>query len=123
MKPIQLRKAALTIPFVDEKGETKLTLKFDRSDQNIKRLYDSFDKLAKQAEEFETNAEENDFEAATVFIKETVDSIFDVGTFDKLYEISPSIHIVTVYFYQMAIGIKEELEAEDIKAVEAKYLK
>lgn len=123
MKPIQLRKTTIDIPFLDDKGNEQLVLHFDRSDENIKRLYASFDDIQNKAKAFEKENYEDDFEEATAFVKETMDSILGEGSFDKVYALSPSIFIVVTYFYQLAIGIKEELELEDLNAMEAKYLK
>lgn len=122
MKPIQLKKTVIDIPFMDEKGKEALVLHFDQSDEKIKRLYDSFDEIQSIAKKLEKEESDN-FEEIKDFLKKAIDSIFGEGSFDQLYAISPSIQIVAVYFAQMAIGIKEELEQEDIKSIEKKYLK
>lgn len=122
MKPIQLKKTVIDIPFMDEKGKEALVLHFDQSDENIKRLYDSFDEIQSISKKLQEE-ESEDFEEIKCFLKKAIDSIFGESSFDKLYAISPSVQIVAVYFAQMAIGIKEELEQEDIKSIEKKYLK
>lgn len=123
MKPIQLRKTTIDIPFLDDKGNEQLVLHFDRSDENIKRLYRSFDEIKKQAEVFEKENTDDDFEEAAKFVKTTMDAVLGDGAFEQVYALSPSIFIVTTYFYQLAVGIKEELEQEDLQAAESKYLK
>jgi hypothetical protein len=45
------------------------------------------------------------------------------GSYEKMYKLNPSVVIITQYLYMIALGIKEELESEDLKAVESKYLK
>ena len=123
MKAIQLKKTVFEIPFNDEEGNEVLKLEFDRSDENIKRLYSSTDGIEKKLEVFEKSNNDDDFEGATTIVKEMVDSILSEGSFDKLYKLNPSLQIVITYFYQIVIGIKEELVSEDIKAVVNKYLK
>lgn len=122
MKAIQLRRNTLDIPFLDESGEAVLTLHFDRSDENIEKFRETFPKLEKKIAEAEKNDKEPSFEETRDFLKETTDSFLGDGSFDALYQLNPSLNIVSLYLYQIAIGIKEELEAEDLKAVEKKYL-
>lgn len=122
MKPIQLQKTTIDIPFVDAKGKEQLVIQFDRSDDNIKRLYDSFDELEKAKNELSVTETEDVFEDTRDFIKNLMDPIFGNGTFDKIYALSPSSLIVVVYFYKMAMALKEELETEDFKKFEEKYL-
>lgn len=122
MKPIQLQKTTIDIPFVDAKGKEQLVIQFDRSDDNIKRLYASFDELEKAKNELSVTENEDIFEDTRHFIKNMMDPIFGNGTFDKIYAISPSSLIVVVYFYKMAMALKEELEMDDFKNFEEKYL-
>lgn len=122
MKPIQLQKTTIDIPFVDAKGKEQLVIQFDRSDENIKRLYASFDELEKAKNELSVTENEDIFEDTRDFIKNMMDPIFGSGTFDKIYALSPSSLIVVVYFYKMAMALKEELEMDDFKNFEEKYL-
>lgn len=122
MKPIQLQKTTIDIPFVDTKGKEQLVIQFDRSDDNIKRLYASFDELEKAKNELSVTENEDIFEDTRDFIKNMMDPIFGSGTFDKIYALSPSSLIVVVYFYKMAMALKEELEMDDFKNFEEKYL-
>lgn len=122
MKPIQLQKTTIDIPFVDADGKTQLIIEFDRSDDNIKRLYDSFDELEKAKNDLAVTENEDIFEDTRAYVKKTMDPIFGEGTFDKVYALSPSVLIVVVYFYQMAMALKEELEMDDFKNFEDKYL-
>lgn len=122
MKPIQLQKTTIDIPFVDTKGKEQLVIQFDRSDDNIKRLYASFDELEKAKNELSVTENEDIFEDTRDFIKNMMDPIFGGGTFDKIYALSPSSLIVVVYFYKMAMALKEELEMDDFKNFEEKYL-
>lgn len=122
MKPIQLQKTTIDIPFVDVDGKTQLVIEFDRSDENIKRLYDSFEELEQAKNDLSVSENEDIFEDTRAFVKKTMDPIFSEGTFDKVYALSPSVLIVVVYFYQMAMALKEELEMDDFKNFEDKYL-
>ncbi|WP_459789974.1 hypothetical protein, partial [Lactococcus garvieae] len=65
---------------------------------------------------------EDIFEDTRDFIKNMMDPIFFFFSFDKIYALSPSSLIVVVYFYKMAMALKEELEMDDFKNFEEKYL-
>lgn len=120
MKNIKLRSNIINIPFEDEDGNVKLTLHFDKSDENAKRLYAAFDQL----EDFgpDSDIDSDGIEEAKSSLKKSMDAIFGDGSFDKLYALNPSTVTVGIYFYQIAIGIKEEMELDDIKMIEDKYL-
>lgn len=120
MKAIQLKKTVIDIPF-EKDGETVLTLHFDRSDAHVKQFYSLLDNLEKKVVSLEEkeNLEWQDTEAT---IKEITDAMLGEGSFEEIYQLNPSLSIVTQYLYMIAIGIKEELEEEDLKAVESKYL-
>lgn len=122
MKPIQLKKTVIDIPFVNSSGEEVLMLHFDRSQENIEKFDDVFKELSDKIEQLEKQ-DDVTWREAEDFVRSAMDSTLGEGAYDKVFEISPSINLVTTYFYQIAIGIKEELEAEDIEAIESKYLK
>lgn len=126
MKPILLKSNKIEIPFQDANGNVVLTLWFDKGDEPLKRIEKEFEKL-KETEEFLESKEpvsvDDTFEKAKQSIKQAADSLFGDGAFEKLYELNPSVNIVAHYIYQIAIGIKEELESETLKDVEQKYLK
>lgn len=126
MKPILLKSNKIEIPFQDDNGNVVLTLWFDKGDEPLKRIEKEFDKIKKteetmKGEEFETI--DAALEKGKESIKQAADSLFGAGSFEKLYELNPSIYVVADYVYQIAIGIKEELESETLNDVEQKYLK
>lgn len=121
MKPIQLRSNFIDAGFKDSDGNIAFTIRFDRTDENIERLM-NFEK------EFEENNKEFNEETATreekkEYVKNVVDSLLEKGSFDKLYNFNPSLEIVMNYLFEIVVGIKEDLEAENLKALENKYLK
>ncbi|MDG4973895.1 hypothetical protein OGZ44_06535 [Lactococcus lactis] len=122
MKPIQIEKATLDIPFVDSNGKTQLVIEFDRTDENIKRLYASFEDLEKTKNELSVTEDGNVIDDAKDFIKDIMDPIFGEGTFDKVYALCPSVVAAVVHFYKMSMALKEELEMDDFKNFEEKYL-
>ncbi len=126
MKPILLKSNKIEIPFQDANGNVVLTLWFDKGDEPLKRIEKEFEKL-KETEEFLESKEpvsvDDTFEKGKESIKQAADSLFGDSSFEKLYELNPSIYVVAHYIYQIAIGIKEELESETLKDVEQKYLK
>lgn len=75
------------------------------SDENLQKLFDAEHDVMKKIDE----VDKNDFEAQKKAISEIVDAMLGGGSFDKLYELSPSIFIVVEYFMQIAQGLKEEV--------------
>lgn len=120
MKAINLVKTTIDIPFLDKEGNEALKLSFDRSDENIERLYSSLEELKERAATIDPT--EGDITESKQFIKDTMDSMLGEGSFDKVYQLSPSLSIIGLYFYQIAVGIKEELESQKIEALEDKYI-
>ena len=120
LKTIQLDKTVIDIPF-EQDGEVVLTLHFDRSDENVKKFYKLQEELQTKIDGLEKQKDAPLAEANKI-IKKIADGILGDGAFDAMYKLNPSTMIVAKYLYLIAIGIKEELEAEDFKAVEDKYL-
>lgn len=122
MKAIQLVTNTIEIPF-EKDGEVLFTLYFDRTDENKKRLQKAFKKLEGKMEVFEKKVEEDTaLDEGISFVKDVANKLLGEGSFDKMYEVNPSFEIVAKYLYLIMIGIKEEFEEEDLKAVESKYL-
>lgn len=122
MKAIQLVTNTIDIPF-EKDGEILFTLHFDRTDENKKMLNKSFKKLEKKMNKLEKKGEDEvTIDEGIAFLKDVADELLGIGSFDKMYEVNPSFEIVAKYLYLIMIGIKEEFEDEDLKAVESKYL-
>lgn len=119
MKPIEIRPTVLNIPFVDNDGNEILRLRFDRSDDNVNNFYSIIPEMEEKIREIEENPGK-DFDERE-FIRRLADSFLGDGAFDKIYEINKSTFTTAKYIYQIAIGIKEEMEDEDKKAVLNKY--
>lgn len=115
MKPIQIKKTTIDIPFVDDEGNELLMLQFDRSDENIERFYNDYDDLMDKIQNAKEDAKISEVRP---LLKDITDAVLSEGAFDNLYKLSPSSHIVTIYIAQIFIGIKEELEKEDLKELE-----
>ena len=120
LKTIQLDKTVIDIPF-EKDGKVVLTLHFDRSDENVKKFYKLQEELQTKIDGLEKQ-KDAPLDEANKIIKQIADGILGDGAFDSMYKLNPSTMIVAKYLYLIAIGIKEELEAEDFKAVEDKYL-
>ena len=126
MKPILLKSNKIEIPFQDTDGNVVLTLWFDKGDEPLKKLEKEFEKIKETQKELEIVGDddfESSFDKSKESIKQAADVLFGIGSFEKLYDLNPSISIVADYVHQIAIGIKEELESETLKDVEQKYLK
>ena len=83
-----------------------LTLKFDMTDENIDRLYNTYEKMAEKFKDIETN----DVESSKKVMKEAFDYILGDGAFDKVYALSGSILVTTEYFEAITNGIRDEVQ-------------
>ena len=117
MKPIQLRKNKIHVPFVDDDGKVVAEFWVDKTDKGIQEL----DKAIAEVNKLAKKTREDNFEEMKSYMTKSVDVILGEGAFDKLYEFNPSIEIVTLYFVQVALGIQEELRKEREIAVVNEY--
>lgn len=121
MAVIKLQSNFIEFPFEDDKGNIVLTLKFDKSDENIKKLEKSIDQFDKEKDRLSKKSNAA-FEDGKQVFKECVDSVFGDGSFDSMYKLSPSTINVLKYFIQMAEGIFEEINTEKEQEKFNKYL-
>lgn len=119
MKPIKARPTIIDIPFVDEHENELFVLHFDRSDENVKKFYNIIPKLEEKIKEIDENPETDIDEKE--FMTELTDSFLGAGAFEQIYSINNSVFTASKYVFQIAIGIKEEFEEEDKRAVFDKY--
>ncbi|MFW7409165.1 hypothetical protein ACODG4_04300 [Vagococcus fluvialis] len=122
MKPIQLKRTVIDVPFVDNDGNQLLLLHFNQEQENMENLEKVLSDLGTQVEKMKDQEETSMSEYGQV-IKSAFDSILGDGAYDQVYEISPNISFIANYLYQLAIGIKEEIEQEEVDIVKKKYLK
>lgn len=88
-----------------------LTLKFDISDEsliNLRRKMEDVQNVAKNIKE--TSNDEEVIEQVKSIIGKAYDEVFGKGTYDKVYEVSPSVFITTQYFMEIAQGLNKEME-------------
>src|SRR5690625_150449 len=88
-----------------------LTLKFHVTDESIVNFRKEALKVQQELEKF--NDSDNDEELlnqAKEALKHGFDVFFGRGSFEKVYDISPSVVIVMSYFEQIVEGIAEELK-------------
>jgi len=121
MAVIKLQSTFIEFPFQNAEGEEVLNLKFDKSDKNLKKLSVTVKELKKKTEELKEKDTLSEKEVKQ-FIKDSVDTIFGQGSFDAMYQLSPSLVIVTDYFFQMAEGVFEECNEDKYKEKMEKYL-
>ena len=100
MKAIKLVTTKIEIPFLDKDGKEALKLHFDRSGENVERLYTNFESLKERAEEHQ-NSNEESLASMREFLKDTTDSMLGEGSFDLIYDLTPSLNIIAVYLYQI----------------------
>ncbi len=92
-----------------ELGELKFTFKVtDEAVLNFRkeslRLKEELEKI-QEAEEDEMNVEK-----VRELLRQGFDAFLGEGAFEKIYEMSPSVMIVSRYFAQLVLGISEEIE-------------
>src|SRR5690625_4176134 len=97
---IQTKKAHIPIEIGD------LTLKFDMSDENIERLYNTHEEMAKKFDKVDSNSPEK----AREILKEAFDYILGDGAFEKVYALSGSIITTTEYFEAITNAIRDEVQ-------------
>ena len=119
MRPIKVRPTIINIPFVDEQGNELLVLHFDRSDENVNNFKNIIPKLEEKIKEIDENPETDIDEKE--FMTELTDSFLGTGAFEQICSINNSVFTASKYVFQIAIGIKEEIEEEDKRAVFDKY--
>lgn len=82
-----------------------LTFEFEITDENVKRFHLTQDEIKKEFEQIKGD----DYEKARETIKKAFDYILGDGAFEKIYELSPSIIVVSKYLNAVAEGLKEEI--------------
>ncbi len=91
----------------------KLRFEFDVSDESIKNFYEKSFETFKEIETIEVDEDEEEeviFEKAKDILKKSFDLMLGEGAFVQIYELSPSIFILTNYYKQLYEGISKELE-------------
>jgi len=92
-----------------EIGELKFTFKVtDEAVLNFRkeslRLKEELEKI-QAAEEDETNVEK-----VRELLRQGFDAFLGEGAFEKIYEMSPSVMVISRYFAQLVLGISDEIE-------------
>jgi len=92
-----------------EIGELKFTFKVtDEAVLNFRkeslRLKEELEKI-QAAEEDETNVEK-----VRELLRQGFDAFLGEGAFEKIYEMSPSVMVVSRYFTQLVLGISDAIE-------------
>lgn len=104
---IKIQTKQTSIPV--EIGDLKFD--FDVTDESVKNFHKNAENIQKEIENIDLNTDdENSFEQA----KEVLDRGFTVmlgeGTFDKIYEMSPSLMICLQYLQAIGDGLYEEFD-------------
>lgn len=121
MKPIQLKRTVIDVPFVDSNGTELLVLHFNQEQKNMENLESVFNELGEKLEELK-GRDHVSWDEYADFVKKAFDSILGEGAYERVYDISPNISFIMNYLYQLAIGIKEMVEQEEVAMVKKKYL-
>lgn len=118
---IKLKSNKIDIPFVNDEGETLLTLYFDKTDENYKKIMDLRETIYDLQKE--TTDADKDIEDTKAYVKRIFDTILGDGSFDKVYEINPSVTTITSYTFNIVDGILEDMTRDMRSDVLNKYLK
>ena len=84
----------------------KLKFEFDISDESIKNFRDGAEEVQKDFESMKGD----DLETAKKALKKGFEYILGEGSFEKIYEQTPSVVTVSQYFEAVVQGIDEELK-------------
>lgn len=87
-----------------------LEFSFDVSDESIKKFREEAIKVQKELENLAiSDNEDKALEQAKEVLKRGFEVMLGKDSFEKIYEISPSVIVCMDYFIQLAGGIEEEL--------------
>lgn len=101
---IQTQKTEIPI----ELGELKFA--FDVSDESVKQFRENTVKLREELESLSVNEQDDEvLELAKDVLRRGFTIMLGEGSFEKIYELSPSVTIVMSYFVQISEGIAKEL--------------
>lgn len=108
----------------------KLTFGFNISDDAVMSFRNGVDKVSKTLKDLEKQITEENESEVIELVKKALTKGFDFmlgdGTFEKIYEQTPSVIKVTRVFEQLSIELSKELEAEGFgesqKELGKKYL-
>src|SRR5690625_3449275 len=98
---IQTKTTQIPIEFGDE-----LTLYFDMSDENIQKLFKAQETFEQEISEIDND----DIDELKGMLRKAYTLMLGDDAFDKLYELSPSVVILTNYFWEIAKGLVDEIE-------------
>src|SRR5690625_3654060 len=98
---IQTKTTQIPIEIGDE-----LTLHFDMSDDNIDKLFKAQEVFEKEVSKINND----DIEGLKEMLRKAYTLMLGNDAFDKLYDLSPSVVILTSYFLDIAKGIVDEVE-------------
>lgn len=95
---IQTKKTGIPVIIGD------LELVFEATDESVATFLKNAKKVERELDEIKSDSPET----AKVVLKKAFDTILGEGTFDKVYEITPSVFIMTDYFIQIVEGLVDE---------------
>lgn len=104
----------------------KLKFEFDTTDESIQSFYKNADMVQKEMEEINP-AEGKEIESSRVVLEKGFDYMLGEGSFEKIYEQTPSIMLLMGYYVDLAESLTEELKSMGLtqsqKQKVEKYLK
>lgn len=90
--------------------------KLELTDENVDRIMNQGDEVQKELEGIESD----DIESQKEAIKKSLDFILGDGAFDKLYEVSPSVIIISNYYWSLTESLVDEISKKSGQTARAK---
>lgn len=101
---IQTKKTSIPVTIGD------LEFSFGVSDESAKQFREEAIKVKNELENIAISEDDDQAQEQTKdILKRGFDLMLGEGSFEKIYELSPSVIILTKYFVQLADGIHEEI--------------
>ena len=110
MKPIQLKRPVIKIPFEDD-GKELFVFEFEKTDKNYDQLFKTSDELEKELAVVQENPEAT-FEDLNAINRKAFDGLLGKGAYDKIYSVVPNFEDAYAIFIAICERIKEEISRE-----------
>lgn len=101
---IQTNRTAIPV----ELGE--LRFEFDVSDESVNKFRKNASKIQQELANIDPENDEKAIDASKDILRRGFDLILGEGAFDKVYNLTPSVLILTKYLIEIAEGIDKELK-------------
>ena len=117
---IQIHDTKIPIEFGD------LTFEFDMGDTSMKEVrkkcLEMQERATKLGDLIDESDDEKAEEIAEKYVKDSFEYLLGEGAYEKIYKLTPSIDILTDYFFQLVDGLQREMNIRSGHEKYGKYL-